>query len=152
MRPIWLVNIKDWMTGTTVGAKNGLDVNVINSSVPIALSSYAYKERRVHLASATTIPASASSMIELDVLSGTTGAADIANTIAQMDLNWNGSGILEFGVGANAGAAAAAIIASIGSGQTRSFGVSLTSGNKIWVRAVKNVALTSGELVAVFSG
>jgi hypothetical protein len=91
-------------------------------------------------------------MIELDQLSGTSGAADIANTISEIGVNWNGDGIVEFGAGANAAAAAAAIIGTVGAGQTRSFGVSLSSGDKVWVRAVKNSTITAGELVVVFLG
>lgn len=151
MRAIWSQNLKDWITATNVGGKNAFDVNVANT-ISTAAAAFAYKERRVHFPATTNIPASASSMIELDLLSGTTGGTAISNTCAEMGINWNGDGIIEIGVGANAGAAAAAIIATCGAGQTKSFGVSLVSTNKVWVRAVKNAVISDGELVVTFSG
>lgn len=153
MRGIWLKNLARWATGTAAGSKQCVDVNVANTvAVPVVPTLYSYKERRVHLPATTNIPGSGSSMIELDLLSGTTGGTALGNTISEIGINWNGDGILEFGVGANAAAAAAAIIATVGAGQTRSFGATLVATNKVWVRHVKATAISSGELVVVFTG
>jgi hypothetical protein len=151
MRTLWLPNLKRFVTGTTNGSKRCMDVNVANA-VATAASSFAYKERRVHLPATTTIPGSGSAMIELDVLSGVSGDADIANDISEIGLNWNGDGIVEIGAGANAAAAASNIIATVGAGQTKSFGTSLTAGDKVWVRSVKAATITDGELVVIFLG
>lgn len=153
MLQIWARGLKQFITGTTNGAKHCLDVHVANT-VGIAASSYAYKERRVHLPATTNIPGNGSAMIELDVLSGTTGGTAIANTITELALSWNGGGIIEIGVGANAAAAAAATkLATLNEGQTKSFGVSLVAGDKVWVRRVESAtAISAGTLVAVFLG
>ncbi len=153
MRPIWLVNLKQWVTGTLNGGKYCLDVHVANT-ISTAAASFSYKERRVHLAATTNIPGNGSAMVELDVLSGTTGGAAIANTITELGLCWNGGGVIEIGVGADAAAAAAATkLGTLNEGQTRSFGVALVAGNKVWVRRVEtNVAINTGILVAVFLG
>jgi hypothetical protein len=146
MRPVWLVNLKDWLTGTTVGGKNGIDVNIINTTVPIAPSSLVYAERRFHDASLTTIPASSSNPVQLDVVGAST-PANVSGTRTQMAVNWNGGAAIEILKGATAGAAVA--IAAFGAGQTRAVGVSLANGDKIWVRAVQNVTVTTGELMVV---
>jgi len=150
MRPIWLPNLKKFMTGTTVGAKSGLDVNILNAAIPVVGASYVYKERRAHLPATTTINGSAGAWVELDVVPGTTGGAAVANDILQFDVNWNGAGMLEFGKGANSGAVT--VIGAIGSGQTRSFGVSILTGNKVWVRSVKTTTVVDGELFVVLLG
>lgn len=146
MTPIWLVNLKDWLTGTTVGGKNGLDVNVINTSVPIAQTALAYAERRFHDAALTTIPASSSNPVQLDVLGAST-PANVAGTRTQMGVNWNGGAAVEILKGATAGAAVA--IAAFGAGQTRAVGVTLALNDKIWVRAIQGSTITSGELLVV---
>lgn len=153
MRGLWLPNLKKFMTGTLVGAKYAIDVNVANSITTSAVS-LAYKERRFHLGASTTIPKRTSNMVQLDANSDSAAAtpADIANTILEMGLNWNGGEAIEIGVGANAAAAAAAIIGSVGAGQTRSFGVTLAAGNKLWVRALKDTDITDGELLVALSG
>lgn len=152
MRPIWLPNLKKFLTGTANGSKQCLDVHIANT-VSTAVGSFSYKERRVHMAATTNIPGNGSSMIELDVLSGTTGGQNIANTITELGLCWNGGGVIEIGVGATAGAAASNIVATLNEGQTRGFGVSLASGDKVWVRRVESAsAISAGILVAVFLG
>lgn len=153
MRGIWLVNLKQWVTGTNNGGKYSLDVHVANT-VATAAASFAYKERRFHLPATLNIPARGSSMVQLDANSeaASPDPDDIANTITEMGVNWNGGEAIEIGVGADAATAALNIIGSVGAGQTRSFGVNLSSGNKVWVRALKNAAITDGELLVVFSG
>lgn len=153
MRGVWLPNIKRWLSGTLVGGEPSINVNVLNTvPVPVAPANYQYKERRFHIASSTNINARTGAWIELDANSDVAAGtpADVANTIAEFRANWNGAGALEFGVGANAGAVTP--IDSIGSGQTQAVGVSLSAGNKIWVRAVKNTAITSGELMILLLG
>lgn len=153
MKPIWLRNLKKWATGTANSSKQCLDVHVANT-VATSSGTFSYKERRVHLAATTNIPGNGSAMVELDVLSGTTGGTALANTATEMGVSWNGGGIIEIGIGANAAAAAAATkLATLNEGQTRSFGVALASGDKIWVRRVESVtAISSGTLVVVLLG
>lgn len=148
MTGLWLPNLKKFMTGTLNGGKYSVDVNVSNSTLPVALSTYAYKERRAMLASVTTIPGSGSAMIQVDAVPGTTGSgANIANTIAEMSVHWTGDGMIEFGSGADATAAAANIIGSVGRGQEKSFGVTMVAGDKLWLRSVKTTTITDGELM-----
>lgn len=153
MRGLWLPNLKKFITGTLNGSKYALDVHVANT-ISTAATSLAYKERRLHLGASTTIPKRSSNMVQLDANSNAaaTTPADVANTVTELGINWNGGDPIEIGVGANAAAAAAAIIGSVGAGQTRSFGVSLVSGNKIWVRALKDTDLTDGELLVTLLG
>lgn len=148
MQPIWLQNLKKWATGTAVSTKNCLDVNVANS-VTIATTSATYKERRFHDASLTTIPAIGSNPVELNAL-GAASPTNIANTITEFGINWNGGAALEILTGATAGAATA--IGAVGAGQSKTFGVALVSGAKVWVRAIQAATIVSGELTVTFSG
>lgn len=146
MRGFWAVNLKDWITGTVSGGKNCLDVNVVNT-ITTAFGLTAYAERRFHDPSTTNIPASGSSPVQLDAVFGTTAGANVSGARSQMHVNWNGGEGIEILKGATAGTATA--IAAFGAGQTRSVGVTLANGDKIWVRALKNAAITSGELLVV---
>lgn len=148
MRALWSVNLKDWVTATSTGGKKALDVNIANT-VTTAAGSLSYKERRFHDAALTTIPASASNPVELNVL-GAASPTDVANTATQMGVNWNGGSAIEILAGATAGAAVA--IAAFGAGQTRAVGVTLAAGDKIWVRAIQNATITAGELTVVLEG
>lgn len=137
-------------TATKSGSKVCLDVNIAAvssaSPLPVALSSYAYKEHRFHYASATNINASGGAFVQIAT------AADIANTIAEMRVNWNGGYALIFSKGADATAAALSAnrLAIAGAGQTLAIGAVLASGDKVWVRAVQNAAVTAGELTVTF--
>ncbi len=149
MTPLWVINLKQFITGTTVGGKYCLDVNVLNTvPVPVTPANYAFKEYRFHDVSLTNINASAGAFIQLVT------AADIANTIAEMRVNWNGGAALIISKGADATAAALAanILAVAGAGQTFIIGAVLVAGDKVWVRAQQNVAITSGELTVSFLG
>ncbi len=148
MRAIWAANLKDWFTGTIVTGKNCLDVNVTNT-ISTAAASFAYKERRFHDAALTTIPASTSNPVELNVL-GAASPTALTNNASEIGINANVGAALEILVGATAGAAVA--IGAVGAGQTKSFGVTLSSGNHVWVRAVQNATITTGELLVTFSG
>lgn len=146
MKPIWLRNLKKFATGTLSGGKYGLDVNVLNT-LSAAFSLTSYVERRFHDPVTTNIPASASNPVELDAAFGVTAGAAVSGACTQMHVNWNGGEGIEILKGATAGAAVA--IASFGAGQTRSVGVTLAGGDKIWVRALKNAAIATGELLVV---
>lgn len=146
MKPIWLANLKKFVTGTLTGGKYCLDVNVVNT-ITSAAGALAYQERRFHDPSTTNIPASSSNPVQLDAVFGTTAGANVSGTRSQMMVNWNGGEAIEILLGATAGTAVA--IAAFGAGQTRSVGVTLVNGDKIWVRALKNAAITSGELLVV---
>lgn len=153
MTGLWLPNLKKFLTGSTIGLKQALDVNVLNTvPVPVAPTNYAFKESRFMDASVTNIPASGSSFVEI----GDTNfpAAAIANTIVELRLNWNGGGPIVISKGADATAAALSAnrLNVIGSGQTISIGASLVATDKIWIRALKNAAITGGELTVALLG
>lgn len=153
MTGLWFENLKKFATGTLNGGKYSLDVHVANS-ITTTSTTAAYKERRFHLGASKTIPKRTSNMVQLDANSDAAAntPADIANTITELGINWNGGEAIEIGVGANAAAAAANIVGSVGAGQTRNFGVSLVATNKIWVRAIKDTDITDGELLVALSG
>lgn len=153
MRPIWLPNLKEFATGFAVGSAKCIQVSVENTvPVPVAPSQYSYKERRFHLPAGTGINARTGAWVQLDVNSdvaaGTPG--DIANTITELRVSWNGGAALEFGKGANSGAVTA--IGAVGAGQSTAIGTALVAGDKVWVRALQNVAVATGELLLLFLG
>ncbi len=152
MHALWSVNLKDWITGTTSGGKNGLDVNVMNT-ITTASGALAQKEYRFHLPATTTINKRTGAWIQLDVNTDVAGAtpADVANSCAGMEVNWNGGAALQIGVGANAGAVT--VIGTFGAGQTVAMtGVTLIATNKIWVRALQDVNIITGELLVALLG
>lgn len=153
MKGIWLHNLRKWVTGTLTGGKYGLDVNVVNSTLPIAFSEGSLLEYRFQDFSDTAVNELTGNFVQV----GDTDhpAADIANTITRAKFSNNSGGALVFAIGANAGAAAAASpIAVVAQGQTSeaSFGVALVSGNKIWVRALQDTAIDSGQVLVTLFG
>lgn len=151
MRGLWLVNLNDWATGSLSGGKNALDVNVTNT-ITTAVGALAYKERRFHLPASKTINKRTGAWVQLDVNSDVAAntPANVANTCTALEMNLNEGSALEIGVGANAGAVTA--IAAGGAGQTKITGVTLVSGDKIWVRALQDVDITTGEILVVLLG
>lgn len=140
-------------TGTVVGSKSCLDVNVANSvPIPIVQASYDWKEYRFMDPAVTNINASAGAFVEIGDTNHAAG--DVANTIEEVRVNWNGGNALVISSGADATAAAlqANWIGVVGAGQTIAFGFDLASGDKIWVRALQNAAVTSGELLINLMG
>lgn len=153
MRSIWVENLKKFVDGTTIGGASCLKVSVENTSpLPIATSSFVYFEKRFHLPASTTINRRSGAWVQLDVNSDAAAGtpANIANTIKEMRINWNGGAALEIGVGATAGVVST--IANAGAGQTTAIGVALSSGNKVWARALQDVDIVSGELLVQFLG
>lgn len=146
--PIWLPNIKKFLTGTTVGSSQALDVNIVAGA---SGASPTFKEYRFQDASVTQINGSGGSFVQI----GDSGhaAADIANTIAQMKVANNTGAALVIAAGANAAAAAAATpLAVVHAGQTSEavFTVALVATDKVWVRALQTPDITSGELLVNF--
>lgn len=152
MRAVWLQNLKKFVTGTAVSSKNGMDVNVINVSLPTSFSETAHKEYRFQDAADTNIPGSGSAMVQIG--DSLRLAANITNTITKLCIMNNTGSALTIGVGADATAAAANIVGVAHAGQTSEavFGVALSSGNKIWVRNIVAAASTSGELMVALKG
>lgn len=150
MTPLWLKNLKLFVTGTTVGSKNCMDVNVANTvAVPVTatFTELAFKEHRLHDTSATNINASSGAFIQMDTI------ANIANTCTALRVRNHTGAPLVFAAGADATAAAAATPLGVcHEGGEEVFGVSLSSGNKLWVRAMRNVAINSGEVLAILVG
>lgn len=146
MTGLWLANLKRFVTGTLTGGKYGLDVNVINT-LSTSASSFSYKEHRLHDASGTQINGSGGAFVQLDTI------ANIANTITQMKIRNHTGSALVIAAGANAAAAAAATPLGVAhEGGEEDFGVSLASGDKVWVRAMEASSISSGKLLAIFLG
>lgn len=146
---IWLPNIKRYLSGSLVGPSPTLNVSVLNTvPVPVATTLYSFKERRFMDCAVTSIPASGSAWIQI----GDTNfpAADIANTIAEIRISANLGSALTFGKGPNAGSVTE--IATSAAGQTLALGVSLVATDKVWVRALQNATVDSGELLVLFLG
>lgn len=150
MKGIWLPNLKQWLTGTTVGSDHGLDVNVINTTLPIALSALSYKEHRFMDAAVTNIPASGGTAVEIGDTNNP--AANVANTCTQLKIANNSGNALNIYVGANSGALTQIGVAHAGQIGEAVFGVTLASGDKVWIRAVQNAAVTSGEVLVTLLG
>lgn len=145
MRGVWLPNIKRWLTGTTVGASQALDVNIVAGA---SGASPTFKEYRFQDANVTQINGSGGVFVQI----GDSGhaASDIANSIAQMKVANNTGAAIIIAAGANAAAAAAATpLAVVHAGQTSEavYTVSLVATNKIWVRALQTSDIVSGELL-----
>lgn len=151
MNALWLQNLKKFATGTLVGGKRALDVNVVNS-VTVIGGATVFKEARFHDAALTQINKRTGAWVQLDANSdaGAGTPADVANTCTQMLVNWNGSGAMQIGKGANAGAVS--VIDQLGSGQTETVGVNLVAGDKVWVRAIQDTDIVSGELTVKLLG
>lgn len=145
MLGVWLANLKEWVTGTTVSTKHGMDVNVINASLPVSLTSVVVSETRWHDASSTNINATSGAYVEIGTSpAGVAVTADrtqiwVANTTGQP---------LSIRKAADASAAASAddlLLPAAGEGQI--YGVSVLSGSKLWVRSKTSTAVTSGYLI-----
>jgi hypothetical protein len=150
---LWAQNLKKAITGTVIGSKRCIDVNVANTaSVPVVFSSGYLLEYRHHDAASTSINGNGGLFVEL----GTDPvAAALSNTITQLKVANNSGKALVFSKGANAAAAAAAtplmvvVAGQIGEAVSS---VSLSSGDKIWVRAAGTTGVTSGVIVAQLFG
>lgn len=149
MRGIWLHTVRKWVTGTLIGSKYSLDVNVANTvAIPTTPSESAFLEYRHQDFSVTGANASGGAYVEI----GDTGtpAADIAATVSKMKVANNSGSSLLLGTGANA--AAVTVIAVVQAGQTSEavFGVTLVAGDKVWVKALENTAVSVGKLLVTF--
>lgn len=151
MRGLWLMALKNFATGTLNGSKRCLDVHVANT-ISTAQAAYAQLERRFMDTSDTQINASGGAFKEV----GSTGfaAADIANTITELRIRNHTGSALVFSKGADATAAALAAneLGCVHEGGEENFGVSLASGDKLWVRALENTAVNSGKVLALLMG
>ena len=152
MRILWLKNLKKAATGTTNGSKQCLDVNIASATSSFTIAATAFKEKRFHLPASTTINKRTGAWVQLDANSdvGAATPANVANTITEISINWNGGQALQFGVGANSGAVTE--IGAAGAGQSIKIGTSLASGDKVWVRAVQDVDVVNGELMILLLG
>lgn len=149
--PLWLPNLKEFASGTTIGSKNSMDVNVANTaSIPVNISSLTFKEYRTQDAADTAIPASGGTAVQV----GDTAhpIAVIANTCTEMRLANNTGSALIIYKGANSGALTAIGVCNQGQTSEAVFGVSLVAGDKIWVRAVENTAVSAGIFMVTLTG
>lgn len=149
----WLKNLKQFVTGTTVGSKYCADVNVANSSaIPVSSSENAQLEYRFQDFSDTGINALSGAYVEIG--DSDHAASNIANTISKMKVANNSGAALLIGVGANAGAVT--VLAAIQAGQTGEavfgFSTALVSGDKLWVKALKDTAVAEGDLLVTLFG
>lgn len=147
---VWLPNLKDWLSGTLTSGKNALDVNVANATLPVALTPYAFKEFRFQDAAVTSIPASGGTAVEV----GDTNipASAVAVTCSELKIANNTGYALSIYKGANSGALTQIGIAHAGQTSEAAFGAALVATDKIWVRAVQNAAITTGELLVTLNG
>lgn len=137
---IYFANLKRAITGTTVGSKQALDVNVVQSVIPGG-TGLSVLETRFHECSVTNIQAKSGSFVEIE------SAAALANTISKMKVSCTFGEPISIRKGANAAAAAAATdLALLNQGQTADFEVSLSSGDKLWVRSRTSTAINTGYL------
>lgn len=151
MKGIWLPNIKQWLTGTTISPTvQALDVNVANASLPINLAPLEYKEHRHMDFSVTTLPASAGVAVEIGDTN--TPAANVANTCTELRVANNSGNPVNIYSGPNSGALTQIGVAHAGQIGEAVYGVSLVAGDKIWVRAIQNSAGTSGKLLVTLLG
>lgn len=155
MRGIWALNLKRFITATTIGSKYSLDVNVANTAaVPVSPSELAMREFRHQDTSVTAINARSGAFVQI----GDTNfaAADIANTITKLKVA-NNTGyplIISKGADATAAASSANYLGVVNEGQTSEavFGVSLVATDKIWVRSMGSSSVSSGILVVTLFG
>lgn len=140
-------------TGTVISGKVCADVNIANTSaIPVSQASYDWKEYRFMDQAVSQINASGGAFVEI----GDTNhaAANVANDILEVRVNWNGGAAIVISTGADATAAASQAnwIGVVGAGQTTAFSAVLASGDKLWVRALQNAAITAGELTINLMG
>lgn len=137
---IYFANLKRAITGTTVGAKQALDVNVVQSVVP-AGSGQTVLETRFHDCASTGIQAVGGNFVEIET------AAALANTIAQMKVSATFAAPIQIRKAASAVAAAAAPdIALLNKGQTMEVPVNLVAGDRLWVRSASTATASTGHL------
>lgn len=143
MLQIWAKGLKQFITGTTNGSKHCLDVHVANT-ISTSAGSYAYKEHRLHDAASNNINASAGTWEQIDT------AADVANTISELRVRNHCGSAIQVGKGANSGAVT--VIGVVHEGGEEDFGVSLVAGDKVWILALENAAITTGKVLAILLG
>lgn len=137
---IYFANLKRAITGTTVGSKQALDVNVVQSVVPGG-SGQTVLETRYHDCAVDTINNNGGAFIEIET------AAALANTIALMKISCTFGQPIVIRKAANAGAAAAAAdLAMVNKGQSLDVPVNLVAGDRLWVRSMSTTAVSSGLL------
>lgn len=144
----YFANLKRAVTGTTVGSSHAADVYIANTTLPVAFSAITMKEYRFQKMSDTAIPASGGTAIEIGDSAHV--AADIATTCTQLKCSNNSGGAFNIYKGANSGALT--LLAAIAQGQTSEavFGVALVATDKVWVRAIENTAISSGQILVTF--
>lgn len=150
---IWFPNIREVSTGTTVATSRCLDVSPKNTAgTPLYVSDVgsagtSVLETRFHDAASTNINDSAGAFVEIET------AAALASNITVLKVNSTIGEPLAFGAGADAGAAASNIICVLNRGEGPSdFPVSLSTGDRIWVRSLTTTSVTSGELTVNLVG
>jgi hypothetical protein len=143
---IYFANLKKALTGTKIGAKYALDVNVLQSVVPGG-SGQTVLETRFHDTAVTQINNNAGAFVEIQT------AAALANTIAILRANCTFGEPIQIRKGANAGAAAAnPDLCILNRGEAAQFPVSLIAGDRIWVRALMANPVNGGELTINLMG
>jgi hypothetical protein len=155
MRGIWALNLKRFITGTTIGSKYGLDVNIANTStIPTSSISPTYREFRHMDASVTSINDRSGAFKEI----GDTNfaASNVANTITEIRIA-NNTGyplIVSKGADATAAATSSNFLGVVNEGQTSEakFGCALVAGDKLWVRSMGSSSVSAGIVVVTLFG
>ncbi len=136
---IRLWNLQQNATGTEIGSKNALDVNIANASpVPVTQGGDVLVTE-FHNISSVNINGSAGAFVALG-----SGSA-LASDIVQIQVSYTAGQPLEFGIGASAGAAVRKFIINQGEGPT-TLSVALSSGERLWVRSLSATGVTGGYI------
>lgn len=138
------------VTDASTVDKTCLDVFARNDAVnPLYVSTSAgtVVETRFHDCSSTQINGSAGAFVEIET------AAALTHTITQMMVNCTFGEPIRIRKAATALAAASASdIALLNQGQSATFDVSLSSGDKLWVKSASTTAVTTGYLTLNLKG
>jgi len=139
---IYFSNLKRAITGTTVGAKHALDVNVLATVSPG--SAEVVQETRYHDNSSVNIQNNAGTFVEI----GTSpAAAALGVAITKIKVNCTFGEPIVIRKGANAAAAlAGSDLCLLNKGESNEFPVSLIAGDRLWVRSKSGNAVVSGLL------
>lgn len=139
---IYFANLKRAITGTTVGAKHALDVNVLATVAPG--SAEVVQETRYHNNATTNIQSSAGNYVEI----GTDPAASaLGVAITKIKVNCTFGEPISIRKGANAAAADAGTdLCLLNKGEANEFPVSLIAGDKLWVRSKSTNSIATGLL------
>ena len=139
---IYFSNLKRAITGTTIGAKQALDVNVLQTVSPGA--GEIVQETRYHDNASTNIQSNVGNFVEI----GTSPVASaLGVNITKIMASCTFGEPIVIRKGANAAAAAGnPDLCLLNRGEKSEFPVSLVAGDRLWVRSKSGNAAVTGLL------